>query len=434
MIIALIISKIVLKMLRILGKGATTLPGRIALFIKKDILKKLSRGVKVIIITGTNGKTTTARMVENGLKISKKSYFMNRSGANLITGITTAFIENSTIFGKCKKEYALIECDENALKKVSLYIDAEILLVTNIFRDQLDRYGEVSSTLSAIKTGAENMKSCTLVLNADDPLSFSLSKFGNKFITYGINIPLNMGGKCDSENCIFCKSPYEYKYKTYSQLGCFYCCSCGYKREKPQCSVDEILEQGAENSIVLASLFGKGCLLNINLGGVYNVYNSIGAAAVLSFLDIGINDIENALATFGGAFGRMESFGKTRMLLVKNPAGFTQTMNYIAPLEINNLIFVLNDKDADGTDVSWIWDAEIKISESVKNIYTFGIRSGDMALRLKYEGYSPKIITSYDEFYSITDEENTVIIPTYTAMMILRPYLAKKFKKEEFWK
>lgn len=164
------------------------------------------------------------------------------------------------------------------------------------------------------------------------------------------------------------------------------------------------------------------------------MYNALGAATVLSLLRIDVTDIENALATFGGAFGRMENFGKTRMLLVKNPAGFTQTMNYIYPLEIENLIFVLNDKDADGTDVSWIWDAEIKISARVKNIYTFGIRSGDMALRLKYEGYTPKIIKSYEEFYSLTDEENTVIVPTYTAMMILRPYLAKKYQKEEFWK
>lgn len=187
-------------------------------------------------------------------------------------------------------------------------------------------------------------------------------------------------------------------------------------------------------STVLASLDGKSCLLKINLGGIYNVYNSIGAAAVLSLVGIGVSDIENALATFGGAFGRMESFGKTRMLLVKNPAGFTQTMNYIYPLEINNLIFVLNDKDADGKDVSWIWDAEIKINDNVKNIYVFGIRSGDMALRLKYEGYNPEIIDSYEQFYDLTDEENTVIVPTYTAMMALRPYLAEKYQREEFWK
>ncbi|MCC8016554.1 MAG: DUF1727 domain-containing protein [Clostridiales bacterium] len=122
------------------------------------------------------------------------------------------------------------------------------------------------------------------------------------------------------------------------------------------------------------------------------------------------------------------------MLLVKNPAGFTQTMNYIYPLKIKNLIFVLNDNDADGKDVSWIWDADIRINENVENIYSFGIRSGDMALRLKYSGFDSKIISSYDEFHKICSEENTVIIPTYTAMMALRPYFAKKYKKEEFWK
>ena len=419
MIIALIISKVAEKILHFFGRGATTLPGKIALFIKKDILRKLSENVKVVIITGTNGKTTSARMIEEGFKKSGKSYFINRSGANLITGITTSFIVNSNVFGRCKKDYAIIECDENALKKVSLYVDAEILLVTNVFRDQLDRYGEVSSTLSAIKIGAENMENCKLVLNADDPLTFSLSKLPNSYVTYGLNIQLKLGGKSDTECCIFCKEPYKYKYKTYSQLGSFYCPNCSYKRENPMFSADEIIESTADYSVVFANLNGKNALLRINLGGVYNIYNVT---------------IENSLSSFGGAFGRMENFGKTRMLLVKNPAGFTQTMNYIYPLEISNLIFVLNDKDADGTDVSWIWDAEIKISEKVKDIYVFGVRSGDMALRLKYEGYEPKIIDSYEEFYNLTDEENTVIIPTYTAMMTLRPYLAKKYQKEEFWK
>lgn len=434
MIIALIISKVAEKILHFFGRGATTLPGKIALFIKKDILGKLSEKVKVIIITGTNGKTTSARMIEEGFKKSGKSYFINRSGANLITGITTSFIVNSNVFGRCKKDYAIIECDENALKKVSLYVDAEILLVTNVFRDQLDRYGEVSSTLFAIKIGAENMENCKLVLNADDPLTFSLSRLQNSYVTYGVNIPLKLGGKSDTECCIFCKEPYKYKYKTYSQLGSFYCPNCLYKRENPMFSADEIIESTADYSVVFANLNGKNSLLRINLGGVYNIYNSLGAAAVLSLLNIDNVTIENALSSFGGAFGRMENFGKTRMLLVKNPAGFTQTMNYIYPLEISNLIFVLNDKDADGTDVSWIWDAEIKISEKVKNIYAFGVRSGDMALRLKYEGYEPKIIDSYEEFYNLTDEGNTVIIPTYTAMMTLRPYLAKKYQKEEFWK
>lgn len=434
MFIVMIIAKIAEKILHMLGRGATTLPGRIALFLKKDILKELSKNVAVILITGTNGKTTSSRMVEEGIKRSGKSYFANRSGANLITGITTSFIINCDFFGRCKCDYAVIECDENALKKVSLYIDAEILLVTNVFRDQLDRYGEVSSTLSAIKTGAENMPGCMLVLNGDDPLTYSLSRLKNRCVTYGVNIPLDFGGKGDSDYCLFCKTPYSYHYRTYSHLGAFFCEKCGYRREKPQFSVDEILETNADYSVVFANLNGKNALLKINLGGIYNIYNSIGAAAVLSSLGDDSAAVESALSGFGGAFGRMENFGKTRMLLVKNPAGFTQTMNYIYPMKINNLIFVLNDKDADGCDVSWIWDADLKISTNVKNIYAFGIRSGDMALRLKYEGYEPEIINSYEQFYKLTDEENTVIIPTYTAMMAIRPYLAQKYKKDEFWK
>ncbi len=434
MIIAMIAAKAAEKLLRLFGRGATTLPGRIALALKRNILERLARGVKVIMITGTNGKTTSARMIEEGLKESGKSYFMNRSGANLITGITTAFILNSTLFGRCRKEYAIIECDENALKKVSVYIDAQILLVTNVFRDQLDRYGEVTSTLSAIETGAKNMKNCVLVLNADDPLTYSLYVLENRHYSYGVSIPLQMGGRSDSDYCVFCRSRYKYRYKTYSHLGDFYCEECGYHRERPDFSADALIDADAEHSTVFVNLNGKSEVLRINLGGAYNIYNAIGAAAVLTLLGIDAKTVESSLAGFAGAFGRMEDFGKVKMLLVKNPAGFTQTMNYIYPLNIKNLIFVLNDKAADGRDVSWIWDADLRISENVENIYTFGIRSGDMALRLKYEGYDPKIIADYEEFYALCDEENTVIIPTYTAMMALRPYLAQKYNKEEFWK
>lgn len=434
MFIIILIVKIVQKILKIIGKGATTFPGRVALFLKKDILRYLSSGVKVIIITGTNGKTTTARIVEEGLKISGKSYFLNRSGANLITGITASFISNSNVFGKCKKDFAIIECDENALKKVSVFIDANYLLVTNVFRDQLDRYGEVSSTLNAIKIGAENMKNCTLVLNTDDSLSFSLSRLGNNYITYGVDCSVEYGGRGDNEYCVFCKTKLKYNYKIYSHLGRYSCPFCGYERENPQYSVSEILQLDGDSSAVFANLNGKNAVLKINLGGVYNIYNALGASAVLAQVGLSANKIEQALAGFEGAFGRMESFGKTKMLLVKNPAGFTQTMNYILNLNAENLVFVLNDNKADGCDVSWIWDAEINIDSSVKNIYAFGIRSGDMALRLKYEGFDVKVIDNYKQFYEICERDKTVIIPTYTAMMALRPYLAQKHKKEVFWK
>lgn len=434
MIITIIIAKLAEKLLRLFGRGATTFPGKIALLLDRNILKKISKNVKIIIITGTNGKTTTARIVEEGLRVAGKSCFINRSGANLITGITTAFIMNCTVTGKCKSEYAVIECDENALKKVSLYLDADYLAVTNIFRDQLDRYGEVSHTLEAIKTGAENMKNAVLVLNSDDPLSFSLSALNRKYYTYGINIPLSLGGRGDSDYCVFCKAPYKYNYRTYSQLGDFYCTECGYKRENPDFSVCDVLELKPDYSEVFACANGKNAILKINLGGVYNIYNAMCALSVLSLSGLTEQELEKSLSCFSAAFGRMECFGDIRILLVKNPTGLTQALNYIYPMEFDNIIFVLNDNDADGRDVSWIWDADIKINDKAKGVYAFGIRSGDMALRLKYGGYEPEIIGSYDEFHRICKSGSTAIIPTYTAMMRLRPYFAKLYKKERFWK
>lgn len=435
MIITIIIALVRLseKLLRLFGRGATSFPGKLALFLKKDILKSLSRGVRIIAVTGTNGKTTTCAMIESALKKAGVSCFLNRSGANLITGVTAAFIANCNLFGRCRYDCAVLECDENALKKISLYIDAQILVVTNIFRDQLDRYGEVSSTLAAIREGAGNMKNALLVLNADDPLTFSLSRLGNPYVSFGISKRLSLGGRGESEFCPFCGTAYEYAFRTYSQLGGFYCPSCGYARETPDYSAEEVFLQDPDTSSFFAVFRGKAALVSVNLGGIYNVYNALAAAAALREFGVGLSDVENALSEFGGAFGRMERFENVRMLLVKNPAGFTQTVNYIKPLAVHNLIFVLNDNDADGKDVSWIWDAQIDIGDHVENVYAFGIRSGDMALRLKYAGIQAKIIKNYDEFKKITSQPDTVIIPTYTAMMALRPYFAHRSGKKEFW-
>lgn len=198
------LTKLITKVMNLLGYGATTLPGRIALFFKRDILAKLSQGVKVIVITGTNGKTTSARIVEEGLKEAGKSYFINRSGANLITGITTSFILNSTNSGKCTKEYAVIECDENAFRTVSKYLKAKVVLVTNVFRDQLDRYGEVSHTLSAIQESVNNLPEATLVINGDCSLTNTLKR--ENTVTYGVSVPLDQTSAVrDGTRCIHCK-------------------------------------------------------------------------------------------------------------------------------------------------------------------------------------------------------------------------------------
>lgn len=432
MFMIILIAKICEKLLRFFKRGATTLPGRLALLFKKDILKKLSEPLKIIIVTGTNGKTTTAGMIENALLRAGKSCFLNRSGANLITGITTAFLMNCDLHGRFKSEYAVVECDENALKKVSLYLNADCLVVTNIFRDQLDRYGEVSSTLAAIACGIKNMPCAKLVLNADDPVSFSLSELNKNCFSFGIEENLNLGGKGESEFCPVCREKLNYFSRTYCQLGNYNCPKCGYGRKEPNvCCLDVVSD--AEN-VLFVSDFGKSIVLKLNIGGIYNVYNALAALCALEAIKIDTTASVNAVAAFGGVFGRSELFGGTQMMLVKNPAGFTQTMNYLKSCDAENLIFVLNDNDADGKDVSWIWDAEIDFPKSTKNVYAFGIRSGDMALRLKYADANCSIIPDYACFFKIAEESKTAIIATYTAMMALRPYFAKKYNKKEFWK
>ena len=290
------LTKLITKVMNLLGYGATTLPGRIALFFKRDILAKLSQGVKVIVITGTNGKTTSARIVEEGLKEAGKSYFINRSGANLITGITTSFILNSTNSGKCTKEYAVIECDENAFRTVSKYLKAKVVLVTNVFRDQLDRYGEVSHTLSAIQESVNNLPEATLVINGDCSLTNTLKR--ENTVTYGVSVPLDQTSAVrDGTRCIHCKHQLEYDYFTYAHLGKYRCPGCGYCRETPDYNVTDIVETTPDSSTVMLN---GTTPVKINLGGVYNIYNGIGALAALVSLGIDRETALHALERFSG--------------------------------------------------------------------------------------------------------------------------------------
>lgn len=421
------LTKLITKVMNLLGYGATTLPGRIALFFKRDILAKLSQGVKVIVITGTNGKTTSARIVEEGLKEAGKSYFINRSGANLITGITTSFILNSTNSGKCTKEYAVIECDENAFRTVSKYLKAKVVLVTNVFRDQLDRYGEVSHTLSAIQESVNNLPEATLVINGDCSLTNTLKR--ENTVTYGVSVPLDQTSAVrDGTRCIHCKHQLEYDYFTYAHLGKYRCPGCGYCRETPDYNVTDIVETTPDSSTVMLN---GTTPVKINLGGVYNIYNGIGALAALVSLGIDRETALHALERFSGAFGRMEKFGNVRMILVKNPAGLTQTCNYISQFKGDKtVIFCLNDNAADGRDISWIWDADIQADGK---IYAAGKRSGDMALRLKYSGMDAEITDDVLQTV-LRCKDDVFVVPTYTAMMAMRPKFAEHFGKEAFWK
>ena len=452
-LISCLVCRFVHFVLQKMGRGATTLPGRVALKVKRNILSDLSKNVKVIIVTGTNGKTTSCRIIEEGLKTAGKTYFINKSGANLITGITSSFIMNSTVTGKNKYEYAIVECDENAFREVSRYIRADVVLVTNVFRDQLDRYGEVTHTLNAIKESVKNLPNATICLDADCSLTYSMSsEIPNKIITFGVNTPFEKNAKApeisDAKYCIFCKNEYDYTYHTYGHLGGFVCKSCGYSRPNPDFAVTSVEELKQNHSVVIASFNGNKNLVKVNIGGAYNVYNAIGCAAGLSALGIDDATIIKALESFNGAFGRMEQFtsgeNKINVILVKNPAGFSQTMSFLKSIDDDfTMILSLNDNAADGRDISWIWDVDfngIFEKPNVKDIYVTGKRCYDMAIRVKYEGVGDREIKvieneDYNKLVDIATSQgrDVYIVPTYTSMMAMRPTIAKRLGGKEFW-
>jgi len=489
---AVFISKLIIKLCRLLKRGGTTLAGKAAFKIYPDILKHLSSNFQIIMVTGTNGKTTTSRIVAQVLKENNIDFITNKSGANLLSGITTMFIEHVNLAGRCSSKTALIEIDEAAFKVAANYIKPDILIVTNFFRDQLDRYGELYSTLKGVREGIEKSPKTKLILNADDSLCASLGReTNNEVIYFGIDDKAYNGSEesanSDAMFCIYCKTRYDYSSHVYGHLGSFRCPNCGYSRPKPHVvctSVDELTDSHSVIHFSASDINGYGENLSekntfeakINLPGLYNVYNALAAAACSVALNLPMANTVKALGEFECGFGRMETIqtdNKTiKMILVKNPTGFNQVLNFLVtqagtdcslqqpnreetgfkmqddlhiPSGKIHVAFAINDKLADGTDVSWLWDVDFEklsaVQDKLANVFTSGIRGEDMAVRLKYAGIElPKIrlIKDYDllintALSSMHESESLYILPTYTAMLDIRKLLKKKFKLKNFW-
>jgi UDP-N-acetylmuramyl tripeptide synthase len=438
--------------MRLLGKGASTLPGKIGLSFCPDLLAHLAKDVRCITVTGTNGKTTTSRMIEQTLIDSGASYFCNKSGANMMNGITTEFIMNSTLGGKPKKDFALIECDEAAFKYVSKEVDPECVLATNVFRDQLDRYGEITHTLNNIRIGIQNSKNATVCLNADCSLTASLKdEIDNKVVLYGVNLPIykeHIKEASDAPYCIHCKHEYEYEYITFGHLGKYYCPNCGYSRPEPDVAVTDIYVSDADHSEIGITFKDNECYdAAVNLPGGYNIYNAVAAVTCARVMGFDTKTAIDALSTFECGFGRMEKFmledTETRMILIKNPAGCNQVLNFLSNINSKTLFVVcLNDNYADGTDISWIWDVDFeslqKIEDNLTGVLVSGIRADEMAMRFKYAGIPEEKIKVIKDYEKLIDEFTSqdapvYIMPTYTAMMDLRAIVSKKFGYKNFW-
>ena len=447
--VAIAACKICRTVLRLFRRGGTSLPGKIALAVCPDVLRHCSCGMKIILVSGTNGKTTTCRIIEQGLRAAGIDVMANRSGANLLAGICAEFVANSSMQGKAQKQTAVIECDEAALKLVIEHLSPAVLVVTNIFRDQLDRYGEIMNTRNGMRTAIEKNSSMTLCLNADDSLVVSLAdSLENPCLYFGVDegeATIASEEKSDALYCIRCRHKYSYGYKTYGHLGDFSCPECGYARPERQISAKHIIAMYDDYSLIDMSIFGQCHEQKIPLPAVYNIYNSLAAATGLHSLGLSLPDFgDEADQVYG--FGRMEKFnighGAT-MILVKNPAGFTQVISYLSNLNYGyDLMCCLDDQLADGEDVSWIWDVPFENLAAherlIGNVYTAGRRRGDMYLRLKYAGFTPAKLKEIKDDRSFAAKLDCrtrplFILPTYSAMMRLRPVLAKKSRSKDYW-
>ena len=372
-------------------------------------------------VTGTNGKTTTSGIIYHILKENSRGIVANRKGANMLTGIVNAFA--LTLDGRKKYEHCVLECDEAYLAKIQAQVPCDFLLVTNLFRDQLDRYGEIETTKRKIQEGIDTNPNIQLVLNADDPLVSSL-KSNKKPIFFGIRQVENRTGREDSsapeENfkCP-CDEELEYSKKFYAHQG-HYHCKCGYTRPTPDFEADIILEK--DFSIIK---LGEE-EFKVPLVGLFNAYNALAAISILK--SIGITNIAKPLLSFKTAFGRSEvrdvKGHKTLIQLIKNPAGANEVLKSV-DLD-SNILIIINDNYADGRDVSWLWDADFENLANAKNeIIVSGLRAEDMATRLKYAGVPVdkiKVVKNIEpaiDYVTTIAHNNITILPSYTALLAL---------------
>lgn len=409
-----------------LGDGSTW-PGHIALRLNPNFLKDIYKKVnlKVVFIVGTNGKTTTSSMIATVLKENNKTLFQNTSGANLKNGIVSAFITNANFLGKINAEYAVIEVDENNLPLLLADITPRAIVVTNLFRDQLDRYGELDTIAKKWALSFKNLTSETnLILNADDPLVASLAK-GTQASVHFFGLEDKTENKVhqhasDSIYCPLCKTKLSYSEIYYSHLGHWECLHCKFARPKVELSE-----------------------ISCSLPGTYNKYNALAAGLFLLGEKIPMAKIEEGMKNITAVFGRQEKIvheGKNiQIFLSKNPTGFNQSLATIFSNSENknlNFLIALNDNIPDGRDVSWIWDIDFEpYLNNIKSICVSGTRVYDMALRLQYAEDAYGVLSSKYQIEGdlknaislalerVNVGETLFVLPTYSAMLDIRKIL-----------
>src|SRR4051794_13446823 len=432
--------------------GGTTLPGRLLLRIAPDAISRLGRGLTrgSTIISATNGKTTTAGMLAAAMRAAGRAPVHNRAGSNMTWGVATALLEQ-------RGEEGLFEVDEAWLPKVAGQLQPGLIVLGNLFRDQLDRYGELEPLADRwADLVAERAGRTRFVLNADDPLIADLGRDregrARPGVTYfGIDDPgqalPELQHAHDAKHCRRCGHPYSYERAFVGHLGHYSCPNCGAERPRPDFAAEQIELLGMDGSRSRVRTPAGDLSLELPLPGLYNVYNALAAIAAAGELGVEPTPAAHALREMRAVFGRVETIEvgakALSILLIKNPAGANEVLRTLrleqAPEGLDVWI-ALNDRIADGRDVSWVWDADFELlAESVRRVVCAGTRAAEMAVRLKYAGWpegsivvEPSVEASLDQALA-QSPKRLFAMPTYTALLELRTMLADRGLAKEYW-
>ncbi|MGZ6695247.1 MAG: MurT ligase domain-containing protein [Solirubrobacteraceae bacterium] len=424
------------------GRGGTSLPGKVLMRLDPHAIGRLAARLPggSAVISATNGKTTTAAMAAGILERAGATLVHNRAGANMAGGGAATLLQAAGRNGTISGDFGLFEVDEFWLGQLASELQPRALLLGNLFRDQLDRYGELDTIADRWAQVAAST-SARLVLCADDPTIADLGRGRENVLYYGIEDPsvarAEMQHAADAKHCRRCGAPYVYEAIYFGHLGRYHCSNCDARRPDPQVAARNVVLEGVRGARFALHAPQGVREIALPLPGLYNVYNALGAAALSLALGATLDQVATGLQAVSPAFGRAEivrmGAADLSILLIKNPAGANEVLRTLT-LEPGepDVLAVLNDNIADGRDVSWVWDADFEVlAPSIRRATCAGTRADEMALRLKYAGVPTDRIRVVGELDAALDAslqgaERVFALPTYTAMLALRDLLVAR--------
>jgi len=439
--------------------GGTAAPGLVAGIIDPDLASKLARRLSggVIVVAGTNGKTTTCRMLATVLEESGRVVIHNRSGSNLVRGVNAAFAGQSSLGGTPRAGIAVIESDEAALPEIVRLLQPRLIVLTNLFRDQLDRYGELKTIANLWQRAFLTLPPLTTILvNADDPTLVEITTgIPCQRLLYGLQDDSNtlaaLPHAADATTCYRCGKDYAYRTLYLAHLGDWYCPACGEARPSLDFAGEKIELQLMDSLQVTIAHHNGRLPVKVEAPGLYNTYNVVAAAAASVLAGVAAPAVIAGLAAYEPAFGRIERLAyrgrRLTLVLAKNPVGFNEVLRTFTGGGVDLLapaLIGINDRTADGRDVSWLWDVDFELlAAGEQPVSTTGLRSADMANRLKYAGLPEERIfrlpedfrVALDRFVdSIPEGDEGYLLMTYTALLDLRKVLSSVGAVNTFWK